>query len=287
MKRHHQDLRVRTGIGSWSRALLVTGAALLPIVIGSSAQAWEMRVCADPNAPPFSTENEDGFENRIAEVLAEELGATLTYEWYPQINAMITDRLRTGQCDIIIGAAANQDTVLSTLAYYRSPFVFVYRADEDYDIRTFDDEILADLRIGVQPADGPAELVLSRRGLGENIIIEFAFAGGGGEDPLEPAMAAVADGTIDVAVVWGPAAGYYAAQQDVELVVQPTPPFEPPATAMYINIGIGVRLGDESLRDLLDIALVNRWDEIIEIMAEYDIPTMPLPKPTLTLEVPQ
>lgn len=269
------------------RALTLAGIAALGAATAAPAQAWELRVCADPNALPFSHRDESGFENRIAEILADDLGATLTYEWYPQITAMISERLRTGHCDLIISTAGSQDTVLGTISYYRAPFVFVYRADEGYDIRTFDDPVLADLKIGVQPAEGPTHRALMNRGLGGNVLIEFAFLGGDDEDPLEPAIAAVAEGVLDVAIVWGPAAGYYADQQDVEMVVQPVPPFEPPFIPMYINIGIGTRLGDESLRDLLDIALVNRWDEIIAVLDDYDIPTMPLPRPTLTLELPQ
>jgi len=265
-------------------ATAIAAAALAPMVASTSAQAWELRVCADPNALPFSHRDETGFENRIAEIIADDLGATLTYEWYPQINAMISQRLRTGQCDVIMGTAGNQGTVLGTLSYYRAPFVFVYRADEAYDIRTFDDPILADLDIGVQPAEGPTHRALMNRGLGRNIVQQFGFLGGDAEDPLEPAIEAVARGDLDVAVVWGPAAGYYADQQDAELVVQPVPPFEPPFIPMYINIGIGTRLGDQSLRDLLDIALVRRWDDIQAVIDSYGIPTMPLPKPTLTLE---
>jgi mxaJ protein len=123
-----------------------------------------------------------------------------------------------------------------------------------------------------------------RRDLGE-AIEEFNYVGGA-EHPLAPAIEAVANNEIDVAIVWGPAAGYYAARQDVELVVQPVPPFDPPFTPMYVNISIGVRLGDESLRDAIDIALTNRWDDIYAVLEEYNIPTMPLPQPTLTIEVP-
>ncbi len=276
----------RRGFGGASLlgATAIAAAALTTMVASTSAQAWELRVCADPNSLPFSHREESGFENRIAEIIADDLDATLTYEWYPQIAAMTSERLRTGYCDLIMSTAGNQAGILGTLSYYRAPFVFVYRADEDYDIRTFDDAILAELSIGIQPAEGPAHRALMVRGLGQNIDAEFGFLGGDSEDPLEPAIEAVAQGELDVAIVWGPAAGYYADQQDVELVVQPVPPFEPPFIPLYLNIGIGTRLGDESLRDLLDIALVRRWDEIQAVIDSYGIPTMPLPKPTLTLE---
>jgi mxaJ protein len=249
-----------------------------------SASAWELRVCADQSRTPFSNGERTGFENRIAEIIADELDATLVLEWWPQRDVQVANALRPGLCDVIIGADAGAGDVLTTIAYYRAPFVFVYRANEGYDIRTFDDPILADLVIGVQPTFGPTHLALSKRGHGEHIV-EFQFVGGA-EHPFAPVIEAVANGDIDVAAVWGPAAGYYAARQPVELVVQPVPPFEPPLIPMYINIGIGVRLGDEALRDRIDLALAARWDDIYDLLEEYNIPTMPLPRPTQTIEAP-
>ena len=264
-------------------AVLTFGMASL--AASSPALAWEMRVCADFNQLPFSNRDETGFENRIARILAEELNADLVFEWWPQRDVIVANALRPGLCDIMIGVGDGGGTTLTTFSYYRSPFVFVYRANQGYDVFTFDDPILRELQLGVQPMLGPTHEALLTRGLRENLEV-FEFLGGETNDPLAPAIEAVANGEVDVAVVWGPAAGYYAQQQEVELVVQPVPPFEPPFTPMYINMSIGVRLGDESLRDRLDIALANRWDEINAILADYHIPTMPLTRPTLTIEVP-
>jgi mxaJ protein len=263
--------------------LLGVSAMAAAVAAATPASAWEMRVCADFNRLPLSNEAGEGYENRIAAIIADELGATLVFEHWPARDVLVTNALRPGDCDVIIGAG-DDGTTLNTLAYYRSPFVFVYRADEDYDIFTFDDPILRELRLGVQPTFGPTHQALMRRDLGE-AIEEFNYVGGA-EHPLAPAIEAVANNEIDVAIVWGPAAGYYAARQDVALVVQPVPPFDPPFTPMYVNISIGVRLGDESLRDAIDIALTNRWDDIYAVLEEYNIPTMPLPQPTLTIEVP-
>ena len=265
-------------------ALLFGLAALAGLTAAAPpASAWEMKVCVDFNRMPLSNEAGTGYEIEIAQVIADELGADLVFEWWPSREVLINNALRPGDCDVVMGAT-EEGTTLNTLAYYRSPFVFVYRAGEGYDVFTFDDPILRELRLGVQPTFGPTHQALMRRDLGE-AIEEYQYVGGA-EHPLAPAIEAVANDEIDVAIVWGPAAGYYAARQDVELVVQPVPPFDPPFTPMYINISIGVRLGDESLRDAIDIALANRWDEIYAILDAYNIPTMSLPRPTLTIEVP-
>lgn len=263
--------------------LLGFGLAIGAIAASSPAAAWEMRVCSDFSRMPFSNSDAAGFENKIAEIIADELGATLVFELWPQRDAEIGNALRPGECDVLMGVTDDGAT-LTTLAYYRSPFVFVYRANEGYDIFTFDDPILRELRLGVQPTYGPTHEALMRRDLGENVA-EFQYVGGA-DDPLAPAIEAVANNDIDVAIVWGPAAGYYAAQQSVPLVVQPVPPFEPPFTPMYINISVGVRVGDEALRDAIDAAIAIRWDDINAVLEDYHIPTMPLPKPTLTIEVP-
>jgi mxaJ protein len=261
---------------------LAAAIVMLLVTAQAHAQSWEMRVCADHNSLPFSRSDEAGFENRIAAVLAHHLDAELAFVWWPQGPSMVRDQLREGNCDMIIGVPDGASGLLSTIAYYRSPYVFVFRADAGYDIRTFDDPILADLRLGVQSAAGPEHQALLERGLGPNI--ELLFAGRGRDespDPLEPLIAAVADGTIDVAVTWGATGGYYAARQAVPLVVNPTPDFEPPFTPLYINMVIGVRSGDEALRDRLGVALAERWDEVQAVLDEFDVPRLALPRPTV------
>jgi quinoprotein dehydrogenase-associated probable ABC transporter substrate-binding protein len=271
----------------------VVAGALLATAFGPAAGPataqttdWDLAVCADPNALPFSHQDETGFENRIAAILADELGAALVFHWVPQVRTLMNDALREGSCDLIVGVAEGAGPTLPTLTYYRAPYVFVYRSNEDYELATFDDAILHDLRIGVHPIESPAHQALLGRGLAPNIVMQAQVGLGGDNNPLAPIIAAVAAGEIDVAVAWGPPAGYYATQQDVALTVSPTPPFEPPLIQMYLNMVAGVRLGDEALRDLIDIAIVNRWDDIQAILAETGIPTMPLAPPILTIEAP-
>ena len=97
-------------------------AALAAVGVGafsSPASAWEMKVCADPNRMPFSNQDGTGFENRIAEILAKDLGANVTYIWFPASEAQVQDFMRTGECDLVMGVADGY-ALTSTLAYYRS-----------------------------------------------------------------------------------------------------------------------------------------------------------------------
>lgn len=265
---------------SWVR--YCTTAALCILMGLAHAQSWEMRVCADPNNLPFSNQRRQGFDNRIAELLAKELGAKLTYVWWKQSPSMVNDQLRQGRCDLILGAGEGYQNVLSTLAYYQSSFVFVYRENSPYQITSLDDPVLKTLRIAIETAGVPPFESLANRGLSAKAVILDAL------DPTRPAspiLEAVAQNQVDVAILWGPVAGYFAKRQPVKLKVVPiTPEFEPPAISMVYAVTLGVRAGDEAFRDRLNIAIAKRWDQIQAILKEYAVPQIPLPKPVLEVK---
>lgn len=251
------------------------------------AAGWEMRVCADPNDLPYSNEAEEGFENRIAEIVADELGAHLSYVWYPRRRKFVQQMLRAGRCDLVMGVSDSSSKMLTTLAYYRSSYVFVYPQNAAFDITSFDDQELKDLRIGVQVGGGllPPNKALANRGLTENLK-GYPIVGDYAEDnPLSPIINAVASGEVDLAVAWGPIAGYFAQHQDVPLKIVPvSPQFEPPFLPMVFSIAIGVRHGDRDFARLLNRAIVKRWDDIQAVLEDYGVPLLPLTKPTLSLQ---
>lgn len=243
-----------------------------------TAAAWEMRVCADPDRMPFSSQDMGGLENKIAVLLADAMHAELTIEWFPQNKEMLTDNLRVGKCDIVMGVQDGQATLISTLAYYRSPYVFVQKAGRPFHVNMFDDPVLHTLKIGIQDSIGPTHDAVRSRGMGANIAEFYDF-------DLKEGVDAVIAGKVDVAILWGPAAGYYASLAPMPLEVLPIEPeFEPPFTPMFVNIAVGVRRGDEALREALDIAIAKQWDKIGAVLAEFHIPTMPLQHPLLTVE---
>ena len=246
-----------------------------------------MRVCADPDYMPLTNRAEEGYENRIASILAEELGAELTYQWWTLAASMIPQQLREGHCDMMIGIPDGTEGVTTTIAYYRSPYAFVYREGEDYDIATFDDPILRELRLGTTTDNTSSYSALSRRGLLNNLTTSSDAAGTNSAARYSGLIESVAEEEIDVAVPWGPVGAYFAALQDPPLKVTPVPEFDVPFTPMYHSIVIAVRQGDEELRDLLDDALARRWDDIYAVLAEYHVPTLDLPRPSTSIEEPQ
>lgn len=247
------------------------------ILLALPAQARALRVCADPNNLPFSNEARQGFENRIVELLAGDLGAEVTYTWWAQRRGFLRNTLKAGLCDVVPGIPTGTEALRTTKPYYRSTYVFLTRSDGPA-VASFDDAVLRDAKVGVQLAGGdgagtPPGQALSRRGIvanvrGYSVLGDYAQA-----NPPARIVHAVADGDVDVAVVWGPLAGYFAAREDRPLRVTPVAPqVDGPRLAMAFDISMGVGRADDSLRAELDEALARRKGDIDAILAEYRVP---------------
>jgi mxaJ protein len=239
-----------------------------------------LRVCADPNNLPFSNRRGEGFENRIAALVARELGAALRYTWWPQRRGFVRRTLEAGTCDLVIGVPEGFGQALTTRPYYRSTYVFVQRADAA-PVRSYDDPVLRTLRIGVHftGAGGnppPAE-ALARRGLARNLVSFSVYGDYREPDPPARLVEAVARGRVDVAVAWGPLAGFFARRQPVGLRITPVPPGDAaPGLRMTFAIAMGVRRGDTVRRDELQQVLDRRAAEIRRILERYDVPLVDL-----------
>jgi mxaJ protein len=249
------------------------------VAIATAAQARELRVCADPNNLPFSNDRLEGFENKIVALIAQELGATPAYTWWAQRRGFIRNTLKAGLCDVVPGTPANLEMLRTTAPYYRSGYVFVTRADAP-SIASLNDPVLRELQIGVQLIgdDGfntPPAHALSRRGIVANVRGYSIY--GDYREPNPPAriIDAVAQGEIDVAVVWGPLGGYFGTKQRPELHVTPVrPQIDGPQLPMVFDISVGVRREDEALRQELDAALERRRVDVDQILAEYHVPRL-------------
>ena len=257
----------------------LTGFAL---VFATIADARELRVCADPNNLPFSNERGEGFENKIAELIADELGVTLSYTWWAQRRGFIRNTLNTGSCDLVTGTTNGIEMLRTTLPYYRSGYAFVTRQDGP-KISSLDDPILHNLRIGIQlvgedGANPPPSEALARRGIVDNVRGYLVYGDYRERNPAAAIMDAVAKGEIDVAIVWGPVAGYFAGRESVPLkVALVTPQNDGPRLPMVFDINMGVRKDDPTLRDELNAALSKLRPKIDAVLANYGVPRADLP----------
>jgi quinoprotein dehydrogenase-associated probable ABC transporter substrate-binding protein len=257
----------------------LTGFAL---VFATIADARELRVCADPNNLPFSNERGEGFENKIAELIADELGVTLSYTWWAQRRGFIRNTLNTGSCDLVTGTTNGIEMLRTTLPYYRSGYAFVTRQDGP-KVSSLDDPILHNLRIGIQlvgedGANPPPSEALARRGIVDNVRGYLVYGDYREQNPAAAIMDAVAKGEIDVAIVWGPVAGYFAGRESVPLkVALVTPQNDGPRLPMVFDINMGVRRDDPTLRDEINAALSKLRPKIDAVLANYGVPRADLP----------
>ena len=244
-----------------------------------------LRVCADPNNLPFSNQKEQGFENRIARLLAREMGATLEYTWWAQRRGFVRHTLDAGACDVLLGVPAGFERALTTQPYYTSTYVFVSPAAKHYRITGFDDPRLRTLRIGVQMVgddytNTPPAHALARRGIVDNVTGYTLYGDYREANPPARIVDAVAKGEIDVAVVWGPLGGYFARRERTKLDVVPVSPrVDPPRLPLTFAIALGVAKGREGLRDSLQLVLDRRGAEIRRILDEFGVPQVDAPTP--------
>jgi quinoprotein dehydrogenase-associated probable ABC transporter substrate-binding protein len=240
--------------------------------------ARELRVCSDPNNLPFSNQREAGFENRLARLIAAELKATVRYTWWAERRGFIRNTLNAGRCDVVMGMLPGTGGVLTTQPYYRSTYVFVSRRDRHLTVRSLDDPALRRLKIGVQLvgddyANTPPVHALSRRGIVDNIV-GFRVVGDYSQaNPPARIIEAVAAGGVDIAVAWGPLAGYFAKRSPVPLVLTPVlPAFDPPELRFVFDISLAVRRDEQALQQELDQILEKRKPSIDSILTEYGVP---------------
>lgn len=238
-----------------------------------------LRVCADPNNLPFSNSHEQGFENALARIIAADLGRTVKYTWWAQRRGFVRNTLRANLCDVVVGIAASSELVLATRPYYRSTYVFVTRTDRHLDIESFDDPRLRRLRIGVHfigddGANAPPAHALTRRGIVRNVHGYSIYGDYTRPNPPMELVSALVRGDIDVAIVWGPFAGW-AKKEGAPIRITPvSPQVDVPFLPYVYDIALGVRRGDDSLKTRLEEILERRRPEIRSLLARFGIPVV-------------
>jgi quinoprotein dehydrogenase-associated probable ABC transporter substrate-binding protein len=237
-----------------------------------------LRVCADPNNLPFSNQRQEGFENRLAEVIARNLNASIEYTWWSQRKSFIKNSLADGRCDMVMGIPAALDAITPTQPYYRSTYVFVSRQERHLQIESLADPRLHQWRIGIHVVGedyAPPAIALARQGLSANIRGYSLFGAYGEENPPAQLVHAVAAGDVDLAIVWGPFAGYFAQKERAPLDISPVSPPMFMGVPFTYDVSIGVRKGDDALRAELDRALEKDCAAVQSILREYGLPRAP------------
>ncbi len=262
-----------------SSRFLKLACFILAIALCCSAETakLKLRVCADPNNLPFSNDKGEGFENKLAAMVAHDLGREVEYTWWAQRRGFFRLTLKAQQCDVVMGVPVDSERALTTLPYYTSTYVFVSRKDQKLNIRSLRDPRLQTLRVGVQIIgddynNSPPATALSHRGVLKNVVGYTVYGNYAQPSPTARIVEAVAHKDVDVAVVWGPQAGYFASQQPVPLRITAVTPKKDGVIPFTFAISMGVRHGDNKLRDRLNALIREHRPEIDRLLAEYHVP---------------
>ena len=266
--------------------VLGTGAILasasFPAFDGGAARAKQpsrearvtkiLRVCADANSLPFSNKKEEGFENKIARLIAEELKQPIRYNWWPQTIGFVRNTLRLRRCDLIVGIGTGNELVQNTNPYYRSIYTMVYRQDSGLKATSLSDPALKSLRFGVIAGTPPATLLVMHglidgvQSYNRNVDTRFF-------SPGHQAISDVAEGKTDVALIWGPISGYFAKRQRVALVVVPLLN-EQTDVRLDFWVSMAVRANENDWKRRLNRILQRLQPKIDRILKDYGVPLL-------------
>jgi quinoprotein dehydrogenase-associated probable ABC transporter substrate-binding protein len=263
-------------------------AALLTVLLstGPTALAWAaegqrvdlvdrttLRVCADPANMPFSNDKGEGFENKIAELIAGELKIPVEYVWFPQATGFIRQTLFAKRCDVVMGYAQGDELVLNTNHYYRSIYALVYRAGTGLDgVANLADPRLKDKRIGViagtPPSSAMAQLGLIQRAKPYPLVVDRRY-----DSPGERMIGDIRSGDIDAGVLWGPIAGYFADKGGDKLLVVPLLQ-ERGVLRMAYRITFGVRNLEDDWKRQLNVIIARRQGDIDAQLLQFGVPLL-------------
>lgn len=232
----------------------------------------ELRVCADPNNLPFSNEHEEGFENRIAHVVGDELKLPVSYFWFPQVIGFVRNTLRAYQCDLVMGTVAGDDIMQTTNPYYFSAYVMIYRSDRGLNLTGLDDPAIQGMRVGIIAGTPPSNLLI-RHGLMAKakpyaLTVDTRY-----ESPARQMIQDIMSGEIDAGVLWGPIAGYYVKHEKLPLQFALLKN-EPGAPRMDYHIAMGVRGNEPDWRRRINAVIIKRQSDIKAILRDYGVPLL-------------
>ncbi len=267
-------------VAALSRAAVILVAVLAAAVPAPPVNAQvvdlvprtELRVCADPNDLPFSNDKKEGFENEIAEIVAQDLRVPVTYVWFPRIGAFARQTLRKRLCDLVMGTVSGDDEMDTTTPYYHSGYMIVSRADGNITATTLGDPSLADKRIGVIAGTPPADLLV-RHGLMPHVTSYALSVDTRYEAPARQLIQDILDRKTDIGLLWGPIAGYYISHEHLPLKAAFLAT-EPDSTRLDYHISMGLRPGEPEWRRRINQAIQRRQAEITNILNQYGVPLL-------------
>ena len=232
----------------------------------------EFRVCADPHNLPFSNQQGEGFENKIAALLAHDMNLKLSFTWFPDSQGFVRATLMKNRCDVVMGTVAGVEDMATTDAYYHTGYVMLTRLADNITTDKVGDWKIAGRRFGLVAATPPTDLVVQNNLMDQAAIYPLVVD----TRVTQPNLAMVQDlvhGKIDVALLWGPFAGYYMNRDKLPLRLTFLDPQDSKVRMDY-HIAMGVRPGDVGFRRKLNTMIAKDEPQITHILRDYNIPLL-------------
>ena len=250
--------------------------AMLALARGTHAEV--LTVCADPNNLPFSNRAQAGLENKLVNLIAADLHLAVRYEWWAQRRGFARNTLENARCDLWPGVATGIGSIATSTPYYRSTYVFVSRMNSALRGLSLDDPRLRDVTIGVQmigddATNTPPAHALAERGITQNVRGYMLYGDYHRPNPPAAIVRAVAQHAVDVAIVWGPVAGFFATRSPVPLRLQPVEPQSDHGWPMSYEVSVGVRRGEGDLLARVNAVLKVENPEIERLLKAYRVPS--------------
>lgn len=259
--------------------LAFLGLAILSEPNAASAQTADLvdrsalRVCADPANLPFSNDKGEGFENRLADLIAEKLALPVLYSWFPQATGFIRNTLGAHKCDLVMGYAQGHELVQNTNHYYRSAYTLLFRADSELaGVENLNDPRLKDKRIGIVAGTPPATIMAMNGLIGKarpfHLVVDRRFS-----HPAEEMVSEIVAGNIDAGILWGPIGGYYAQRSGAKILLVPLT-HETKGPRMAYRITMGIRHGEPDWKDKLNELIAANQRDIDAILLDFGVPLL-------------
>jgi quinoprotein dehydrogenase-associated probable ABC transporter substrate-binding protein len=231
-----------------------------------------LRVCADPHNMPLSTEQGEGFENKLAELLADRLGKQVAYTWYPQAPGFVRNTLSAHRCDVMMGVPQGDDLVQVTNPYYRTAYALVFKGHDLDGVDTIGDPRLKGKRIGVvagtPPGNNMAVNGLMAKAKPYPLVVDTRV-----DSSSVAMMHDLAAGDIDAGILWGPMAGYQAQRASPAVTVVPLVR-ETTGPRLVYRIAMGVRHTDQEWKRLLNRTIQENQPAINKVLLSFGVPLL-------------
>jgi quinoprotein dehydrogenase-associated probable ABC transporter substrate-binding protein len=232
----------------------------------------DLRVCADPSDLPLSNDKEEGFENKIAQLIGKELNEKVEYTWFPDSQGFIRATLGRHKCDVIIGTAAGSGDVATTDAYYHTGYMLVTRKSDNINTDKVSDWRIAGKRFGLIGRTPPTDLVVQHNLMDQAAVYQL-MVDTRVDQPSHDMIKDLVAGKIDVALLWGPFAGYYTKHDNLPLKLVFLNPEDSKVRLDY-HIAMGVRPSDTAFRRRLNEVITKDHDQIQKILEDYGVPLL-------------